>query len=136
MRARPLSNVLIFFRCAVRVVRGFERSGSRVDHVLWVTPIKKGKTDVVRRYMDALENSRRQEYERSQEELGMHKEIFWILPARDEDENDQLVLYMEADSMEQAFRDWAASEGEFETFGKAQWAGFTEELPAPLCQGP
>src|SRR5919197_489297 len=93
MRARPLSNVLIFFRCAVRVVRGFERSGSRVDHVLWVTPIKKGKTDVVRRYMDA-------------------------------------------DSMEQAFKDWAASEGAFETFGKDQWADFSVEIPDPLWQGP
>jgi hypothetical protein len=107
-----------------------------VDHVLWVTPIKKGKTDVVRRYMDALERSRREDYERSQEELGMHKEIFWILPARSEDDNDQLVLYMEADSMEQAFKDWAASEGAFETFGKDQWADFSVEIPAPLWQGP
>jgi Family of unknown function (DUF6176) len=107
-----------------------------VDHILWITPIKKGKTDVVRRYMGALEGSRRADYEGSQEELNMIKEIFWLRPARNEDENDHLVLYMEAEDMEQAFKDWHNHKGDFETYGKAQWAEFSEEIPDPLWQGP
>ena len=106
-----------------------------MEHILWATPIKKGKTDVVRRYMEALEVSKRADYEGSQEELGMIKEIFWLWPARNDDENDYLVLYMEAPDMEKAFKDWHKHQGEFETFGKAQWAEFSEEIPDPLWQG-
>jgi hypothetical protein len=106
-----------------------------VDYILWATPIKEGKTEQARKYTESLETSRRADYEASQEELKMQKEIFWILPKEViGSDRDWMMLYMEAASMEEAFKIWDAHEGDFETYGKGQWAEWCDELPSPLWQ--
>ena len=103
-----------------------------MEYILWATPIKKGKTEAARAYAESLETSHRQGYEESQRRLGIHREIFWIWPAKDGDDRDWMILYMEAENMYKAFEIWSDSDAEFDTHGKNAWADWCERLPEPL----
>jgi len=107
-----------------------------MDWICWVVPVKPGKTDVAREYCQALETSRRADYEASERELGIEREVFflWTNP----EGKDYIVLYMDGDDMTKALDVWEAHTGEFETWGKSRWAEFcdSDELPKPLSAGP
>jgi Family of unknown function (DUF6176) len=106
-----------------------------VDWICWVVPVKPGETETAREYCRALETTRRAEYEASERELGIAREVFflWHGPG-----GDYIVLYMDGEDMTTALDVWEAHEGAFETWGKGQWARFcdSDELPKPLSAGP
>jgi len=107
-----------------------------MDWICWAVPVKPGKTDVAREYCRALETTRRADYEASERELGIQREVFflWTSPTGE----DYIVLYMDGDDMTKSLDVWEAHTGEFETWGKGQWAEFcdSDELPKPLSAGP
>jgi hypothetical protein len=107
-----------------------------MDWICWVVPVKTGQTDTARRYCEALETTRRADYEASERELGIEREVFFLWHGPDG--ADYIVLYMDGDDMTNALDLWEEHTGEFETWGKGQWAEFcdSEELPKPLSAGP
>jgi hypothetical protein len=104
-----------------------------MDFVCWITPIKKGKTDAVRRYCQSLETDRRADYEESQRRIKTTKEVFFLWPGPD---RDYIVLYMEAPDMEFSLKTWDATNLPFETYGKGNWAEFIDGVPQPLWAPP
>jgi GNAT superfamily N-acetyltransferase len=106
-----------------------------MKYACWIIPIREGKTADARAYCDALEAQRRAEYEASEAELGIDREIFFLWHGPD---RDYVVLYMEGQDMTTSLQGWVASEGAFELWGKSQWAVFTDpkDWPDPLWAGP
>jgi hypothetical protein len=106
-----------------------------VKYTCWVIPIIEGKTDDARAYCQALETQRRAEYEASEVELGIDREIFFLWHGPD---RDYVVLYMDGEDMVKSLQDWVVSEGAFELWGKSQWAIFSnpKDWPEPLWAGP
>jgi len=106
-----------------------------MDWICWVVPVKPGQTEVARQYCEALETTRRAEYEASERELGIEREVFFLWHGPD---GDYIVLYMDGDNMTKALDLWEAHTGSFETWGKSQWAEFCDsnELPTPLSARP
>jgi len=49
-----------------------------MDWICWVVPVKPGKTEVAREYCRALETTRRADYEASERELGIEREVFFL----------------------------------------------------------
>jgi hypothetical protein len=106
------------------------------NKVCWVVPILPGKTEIAREYVEALETTWRAKYEKSQEEIGIEIEVFFIWHAPDG--SDYIVLYMSGPDLKRSFKAWEEHQGEFETFGKSQWPRFTDPaaLPNPLWSEP
>ena len=106
-----------------------------MDYICWVVPVIPGRTDAARAYCESLEKERRAEYEASEREIGIDRELFflWHGPA-----GDYIVLYMDGADMTDALKKWADHEGPFETWGKAQWATFSDpkDWPEPIWAGP
>src|SRR4029077_2738637 len=88
----------------LRVSPAAERGRRNMDWICWVVPVKPGKTEVAREYCRALETTRRADYEASERELGIEREVFflWSSPAGE----DHIVLYMDADDMTKALDVW------------------------------
>jgi len=61
-----------------RIAAVAERGRRSMDWICWVVPVKPGKTDVAREYCQALETSRRADYEASERELGIDREVFFL----------------------------------------------------------
>jgi Family of unknown function (DUF6176) len=106
-----------------------------MDWICWVVPVKPGQTDLARKYCEALETTRRADYEASERQLGIAREVFFLWHGPD---GDYIVLYMDGDDMTKALALWEDHTGEFESWGKAQWAEFCDpaEYPKPLSAGP
>ena len=104
-----------------------------MDYTCWITPIKPGKTDAVRRYCEHLETDRRADYEASQLRIKTTKEVFFLWSGPD---RDYIVLYMEADDMVDSLKKWDASNLPFETWGKGNWVEFIDGIPQPLWAPP
>jgi GNAT superfamily N-acetyltransferase len=106
-----------------------------MKYTCWAIPIREGKTAYARAYCQALEAQRRAEYEASEAELGIDREIFflWHGPNR-----DYVVLCMDGQDMTKSLQSWVASEGAFELWAKGQWALFTDPMdwPDPLWASP
>ena len=107
-----------------------------MDWICWVVPVKPGQTEVARTFCEALETTRRADYEASERELGIAREVFFLWHGPD---GDYIVLYMDGDDMTKALDLWEEHAGSCETWGKAQWAefcGLGGRLPKPLSAGP
>lgn len=107
-----------------------------MDWICWVVPVKSGKTDIARDYCRALESNRRGDYEASERELGIDREVFFLWHGPDG--VDYIVLYMDGPDMTKSLDVWEDCTKEFESWGKSEWARFTnpEDLPKPLSAGP
>lgn len=107
-----------------------------MDWICWELPLTPGTTDVARAYCASLEAERRSEYEASERELGIDREIFFLRHGADG--IDYIVLYMDGPDMKKSLDLWEKHEGEFETWGKAEWRKFSDEkdYPVPLSAGP
>lgn len=107
-----------------------------MDWICWMMPLKPGTTDAARSYCASLESERRAEYEASERELGIEREVFFLWHGPDG--TDYVVLYMDGKDMKKSLDQWEGHPGEFETWGKEQWTKFTDEkdYPVPLSAGP
>jgi hypothetical protein len=107
-----------------------------MDWICWVVPIKPGHTETARAYCRALEGERRAEYEASEREIEIEREVFFLWHGPDD--VDYIVLYMDGDDMTKSLDFWERHTGEFETWGKAQWGVFSDpaDWPTPLSAGP
>lgn len=106
-----------------------------MKNVLWMVPVHPGKTDVARRYCLDLETTRRAAFERSEIQIGLDREMFFLWHGPD---GDYIVLFMGGADVAASMRLWADADGEFETWGKKVWAEFSdpEDWPQPIWAGP
>ena len=112
------------------------KEAKSMKYVCWVVPITPGKTEVARAYCASLESDRRAEYVRSEREIGIDRELFFIWT--DPSGRDNIILYMDGENLDKALQLWTEHQGEFELWGKAQWADFSDpnDWPNPLWAGP
>jgi len=86
-----------------------------VDHTGLVVPVLPGKEDVLRRFYEEVDGARRDDYERSEQRLGITKEVAW----RAEVETGSVtVVYIESDDFERAFGQFVQSQDEFDLWFK------------------
>jgi hypothetical protein len=105
-----------------RAARTTSRLGSRVanrggtmDQVCLVLPIKQGKSDVARAFMNELETERKHDYAISERRIGIDKEAWYVAstPA-----GDQFVAYMESPDFEHALDAFCRSRDQFDLWFK------------------
>jgi hypothetical protein len=93
-----------------------------VDQICLVVPVQPGKTDVARDFMRELEETRKDEYDRSEQRIGITKEVWFLAPGAS---GDQLVAYMESGNFQNAFEQFVASQDSFDLWFKQRFADAT-----------
>ena len=83
----------------------------------FVASILPGKQEAWRRFYQALEGSRRHQYEEFHKRLRITKELTWLTETP---QGDVAILYLEADSPEQILSDLARSNIPFDCWFKEQ----------------
>jgi hypothetical protein len=86
-----------------------------MDQVCLVLPIKTGKTEAARRFMNELETERMGEYAVSERRIGIDKEVWYLaqVPA-----GDQFVAYMETPDFAHALELFSQSRDPFDLWFK------------------
>jgi Family of unknown function (DUF6176) len=93
-----------------------------VDQICLVAPVQEGKADAARAFMHDLDGSRRDEYDRSEQRIGITKEVWFLTQAAG---GDQLVGYMESPDFNSAFTQFVGSRDEFDLWFKERFADVT-----------
>jgi hypothetical protein len=83
----------------------------------FVASILPGKQEAWRRFYQALEGSRRHQYEDLYKRLCITKELVWLTQTP---QGDTAIVYLEADSAERMIPDLAASKLPFDCWFKEQ----------------
>ena len=93
-----------------------------MEQICLVLPVASGRADDARDFMRELEASRKPEYARSEERIGITKEVWWLatLPA-----GEALVAYMETEDFERALALFSQSRDEFDMWFKRRMADVT-----------
>lgn len=93
-----------------------------MDHICLALPILDGKTHGARAFMNELENSRKSEYDRSEREIGITKELWYLaaLPS-----GDHLIAYMESEDFGNALSMFSQSQDDFDMWFKDRLANAT-----------
>ena len=86
-----------------------------MDHTCLVVPLLPGKEDELRAFYRDVEGPRQQDYDRSEQRLGITKEIAWRAPI---DGGSAAVIYIESENFEQAFSQFVQSQDEFDLWFK------------------
>jgi hypothetical protein len=86
-----------------------------VDRICIVLPILPGKLDDARAFQRELDTERKAEYARSEQAIGITKELWYIasLPT-----GDQFVVYMESEDFNRALGLFVESRDEFDLWFK------------------
>ena len=93
-----------------------------MEHVCLVVPIQPGHADDAREFMRELEASRKPEYARSEERIGITKEVWFLARAPG---GDVLVGYMESDDFSNALGLFSRSQDDFDLWFKRRMADCT-----------
>ncbi len=93
-----------------------------MDQICLVAPVQEGKADAARAFMHDLDGSRRDEYDRSEQRIGITKEVWFLAQAAG---GDQLVGYMESPDFNSAFTQFVGSRDEFDLWFKERFADVT-----------
>ena len=93
-----------------------------MDHICVVFPILSGKTDEARAFQRELETERKTEYDRSERQIGITKEYWFIATVPS---GDQLVVYMESADFTRALSLFSQSQEPFDVWFKQQLADVT-----------
>ncbi len=93
-----------------------------MDQICLVAPVQDGKADAARVFMHDLDGSRRDEYDRSEQRIGITKEVWFLAQAAG---GDQLVGYMESLDFNSAFTQFVGSRDEFDLWFKERFADVT-----------
>jgi hypothetical protein len=86
-----------------------------MEQVCLVIPVLPGRANVAREFMRELEASRKDQYARSEERIGITKEV-WFLAGVGGD--DAMVAYMETDDFANALGLFSKSQDEFDVWFK------------------
>ena len=88
-----------------------------MDQVCLVLPIKQGKSDAARAFMNELETVRKGDYAVSERRIGIDKEAWYLAstPA-----GDQFVAYMETPDFGHALETFSRSRDAFDMWFKAR----------------
>lgn len=86
-----------------------------MDHTCLVVPVLPGKEDELRAFYGELDGPRQQDYDRSEQRLGITKEIAWRAPI---DGGSAAVIYIESENFERAFSQFVQSRDEFDLWFK------------------
>ena len=87
-----------------------------MDYTCLVVPIKPGKEDAVREFYRGVE-ARHDEYDRSEQRLGITKEVAWIAPLNG---GSASVIYIESEDFNSAFSKFVQSQDSFDLWFKEQ----------------
>lgn len=100
-----------------------------MEQICLVVPILDGKSDDARDFMRELEESRKSEYDDSEQRIGITKEVWFLAQGAG---GDQLVAYMETDNFANALRLFSSSQDDFDLWFKRRLADSTGvDLNAP-----
>ena len=86
-----------------------------MDHTCLVVPVLPGKEDELRAFYREVDGPRQADYDRSEQRLGITKEIAWRAPI---DGGSAAVIYIESENFEQAFSQFVQSQDEFDLWFK------------------
>jgi hypothetical protein len=86
-----------------------------MDHTCLVVPVLPGKEGELRSFYRDVDGPRQQDYNRSEQRLGITKEIAWVAPV---DGGSATVIYIESENFEQAFSEFVQSQDEFDLWFK------------------
>jgi uncharacterized protein DUF6176 len=94
-----------------------------VDQICLVVPIQPGQGADAREFMRELERERKEDYARSEQRIGIDKEVWFVagLP----DGGEALVAYMESGNFQGAFEQFVASQDEFDLWFKRRFLDAT-----------
>jgi hypothetical protein len=93
-----------------------------MEHVCLVVPVQPGRTDDARDFMRELEASRKSEYARSEERIGITKEVWFLAGVAG---GDALIGYMETPDFGRALGLFSQSRDEFDMWFKRRMADST-----------
>lgn len=93
-----------------------------MDEICLVVPITPGRGDDALSFMRELEGERRADYERSERQIGIDKEVWYLVHTGT---GDQLVAYMESDDFPKALSAFSQSRDAFDLWFKRQLANCT-----------
>ena len=85
-----------------------------MDHTCLVVPLKPGKEQALRDFYRDVD-ARHDEYDRSEQRLGITKEVAWSAPM---DGGRAAVIYIESDDFNAAFSKFVQSQDEFDLWFK------------------
>ena len=93
-----------------------------MDQICLAFPIQRGKLDDARSFMDELENQRKGDYARSEERIGITKELWFVAQTPP---TDVLVAYIESPDFNRALQIFSGSQDEFDLWFKERLANAT-----------
>ena len=93
-----------------------------MEHVCLVVPVQPGPADDARDFMRELEASRKPDYARSEERIGITKEVWFLAGAPG---GDVLVGYMETGDFANALGLFSRSQDDFDLWFKRRMADCT-----------
>ncbi len=93
-----------------------------MEQICLVIPVLPGRADDARDFMRELEESRKAEYARSEERIGITKEVWFLAPM---DGGHGLVAYMETRDFGQALGLFSQSRDDFDMWFKRRLADAT-----------
>jgi hypothetical protein len=93
-----------------------------MEQICLVLPVQQGRSDDAREFMRELEASRKADYARSEERIGITKEVWFLAAAPG---GDALVAYMETDDFAKALGLFSQSQDEFDMWFKRRMADCT-----------
>jgi hypothetical protein len=93
-----------------------------MEQICLVIPVHAGRADDAREFMRELEASRKGEYARSEQRIGITKEVWFLAQA---DGGEAMVAYMETSDFPNALRLFSESQDEFDVWFKRRLADAT-----------
>ena len=93
-----------------------------MQQICLVLPVVTGAGADARDFMRELEESRKQEYARSEERIGITKEVWFVAPL---EAGEVLVAYMETDDFAAALGRFSQSRDDFDMWFKSRFADVT-----------
>jgi hypothetical protein len=88
-----------------------------MDHTCIVAPVKPGKEEALRDFYREIEGARNEEYDRSEQRLGIKKEVAFSAKT---DGGTIAVIYIESENFESAFGQFVQSKDDFDLWFKQQ----------------
>jgi hypothetical protein len=93
-----------------------------MDQICLVISVLQGKSDDARDFMRELEESRKADYGRSEQRIGITKEVWYLAHLNG---SDALVAYMESQNFGEALTRFSQSQDEFDLWFKRRLADST-----------
>ena len=93
-----------------------------MEQICLVIPVREGHADDARDFMRELEESRKADYARSEERIGITKEVWFLAGVPS---GEAMVAYIESEDFGSALRQFSESKDEFDMWFKRRLADAT-----------